>query len=248
MAFRGVDIRESGDRVIIRASLKDSSGARVTSGTTSLRLYELQSDGSLNSYDFADNTFKATALTTETASMTHRAGNNGTFNTGIWTYSLTILTGFTVGNIYIAVVDNTGAVPAAQEREFQYGSGQGADVRAWNGTAPAALADTDKVPASVQHYAESVKPPEVRGEVTGTPTSGQFDGNAGLSATDDFYNGAILCFVTGALAGQARRVGDYTGLNKTFLFDGAGEAVDAPFPSAPAAADKFVILGRIGPL
>lgn len=125
MAYKGIDVRQSGDRILIRVSLKDSSGTKVTTGTTSLSLYELQSDGTLKSYDFNDNTFKTTALTTASVSMTHRTGNNGTVSTGLWTYALTTVSGFTRGNIYIAQVGNSGASPTEQEREFQYGDEQG---------------------------------------------------------------------------------------------------------------------------
>lgn len=125
MGFKGVDSRQSGDRIVFRASLKDSSGVKVTTGTASLYLYEVQSDGTLKSYDFSSNTFKTTALTTETQALTHRTGNNSTTNTGIWTYALATVSGFTRGNVYIAVVSHSSASPAQQEREFQYGEGEG---------------------------------------------------------------------------------------------------------------------------
>lgn len=122
MGFEGVDIRQSGDRIVIRALLLDSSGEKVTSGSADLYLYELQSDGSLKSFDFNDETFKTTALTTESATMTHQTGNNGTTNTGIWTKVLSTLTGFTRGAIYLAVVNHASGSPPWQAREFQYGS------------------------------------------------------------------------------------------------------------------------------
>lgn len=151
MGFRGIDIRETGDRLVFRVQLHDSAGAIVTSGTANLRLYELQSDGTMKSFDWNDGTFKTTALTTEHQAMTHRQGNNGSRNTGLWTHALTNLAGFVAGNIYLAQVDHTGASPAVQSREFQFGSGVLADVQLWRGSVPAVLADTDKVPASVQH-------------------------------------------------------------------------------------------------
>jgi hypothetical protein len=123
---KGIDVRATVSELLFRVLLQDAAGAIVTSGTTSLRLYELQmSDGSLKSYDFNDNTFKATTCTTETASMTHRAGNNGGTNTGVWSYRLATLTGFTVGNIYFSHITNTGATPVVQVREWQFGSEQG---------------------------------------------------------------------------------------------------------------------------
>lgn len=123
--FKGVDVRQTGSQLVFRASLKDSTGAKVTSGTTTLAIYELQSDGTFKSYDFNSNTFKTTALTTATASMSHQTGNNGTVNTGVWTYALSTLTGFTAGAVYLAQVNNSGALPTDQEREFQYGSAEG---------------------------------------------------------------------------------------------------------------------------
>ena len=126
MAFKGVDIRQSGDRILFRALLQDDAGALVTTGTTVLKLYELQSDGTLFSYDFNDDTFKSGALTTETLAMTHRQGDNSTTNTGLWTVAHATLTDFVAGNIYFAMVNNVLATPADQIREFQFaGAGVG---------------------------------------------------------------------------------------------------------------------------
>jgi hypothetical protein len=125
MAFQGIDVRATTDRLLFRTLLLDSAGAKVTAGTTNLRLYELQTDGTLKSYDFSDNTFKTTVLTTPTLAMTHRTGDNSTFNTGVWTVNLITLTGFTVGSIYLAGVTNAGASPPDQVREFQFGSAEG---------------------------------------------------------------------------------------------------------------------------
>jgi hypothetical protein len=123
--FKGIDVRATGARLVFRASLKDATGAKLTSGTTTLRLYELQDDGTLKSYDFNDNTFKTTALTTATLSMTHRQGNNSTHDTGFWTATLATLTGFTKDAIYLIQVNNSTAAPTDQEREFQFGGAQG---------------------------------------------------------------------------------------------------------------------------
>ena len=152
MAYRGIDVREGSDRLIFRASLKDSDGARVVSGTTNLRLGKLHSDGTLLSYDFDDNTFKAGALTTAVVAMTHQTLNNATVNTGLWTYALTTLTGFTAGDVIVAIVENSGALPAEQEREFQFGSGVLSDITYINGDAQSVtdlkdLADTGYNPS-----------------------------------------------------------------------------------------------------
>lgn len=124
---QGIDVRATTPRIIFRALLQDGTGGLVTTGTTNLRIYEIQESATptLNSYDFNDNTFKSTALTTEVLAMTHRTGNNGTTNTGLWTVSLETLTGFTVGRVYLMRVDNTNASPNTQVREFQYGNAEG---------------------------------------------------------------------------------------------------------------------------
>lgn len=71
-----------------------------------------------------------------------------------------------------------------------------------------------------------------------TPTSGEFNAAAGLSATDDFYNGEVVTFQTGTLAGLSRRVTNYTGATRNLAFA-------VPWPVAPADEDEFVIGGRI---
>lgn len=125
MAYAGIDVRATGDRIIFDAFLVDSAGSEVSTGTSNLRIYRLDSTGVLSSYDFNDNTFKTTALTTETQTMTHRTGNNGTHNTGVWTFALTTVTGFAVGDVCYAKVTNTNALPNSQFRKFQYGNAEG---------------------------------------------------------------------------------------------------------------------------
>lgn len=125
IAPKGVDVRQTSTAIVFRAFLQTSGGAKETSGPANLALYELQSDGSLKSYDFFDNTFKVSMLTTPTAAMTHQKGNNGTVNTGVWTYALATLTGFAVGGMYFAQVNDALASPTDQTREFQFGSAEG---------------------------------------------------------------------------------------------------------------------------
>ncbi len=64
------------------------------------------------------------------------------------------------------------------------------------------------------------------------PTTTDFDGDAGLSATDDFFNGLQLVFTSGALAGVGRRVSDYTGATKNIVLENA-------LPATPADGDAF---------
>jgi hypothetical protein len=123
--FKGLDVRQSGNELVFRAFLQTFSGSLLATGTTNLYLMELQSDGTIKTYDFSDNTFKTTAVTTETLAMTYRKSNNGTTDTGLWTAALATLTGFTVGGIYLVRVNNSTAAPTDQMREFQYGSTEG---------------------------------------------------------------------------------------------------------------------------
>lgn len=73
------------DWLIVRAFLLDASGDKVTTGSALLYLYELQSDGSLKTYDFYDKAFKTTVVNEEWLALTHRKGNGGTRDTGLWT-------------------------------------------------------------------------------------------------------------------------------------------------------------------
>lgn len=187
---KGTDVRQTGNRLIFEESLKDSDGARVTSGTTTLFIYELQDDGTLKSYDYNDNTFKTTTLTTETASMTHRTGNNGATNTGIWTYALTTVSGFTAGAIYFYVVANSGASPPQMERMFQYGSAEGDLVTTAVATGTAALK------ADVTHY----------GGTAGTFASGRPEVNTTHAAGTAWGSGAITAASIAADAITAAKV------------------------------------------
>lgn len=123
--FKGIDVRQTGNQLLFRAFLQTALGALLGTGTTTLSIIELQSDGTVKSYDFNDNTFKTTALTTATLAMTHRPSNNAGTTTGVWTVALATLTGFTVGGIYVAIVNNSGAGPTDQFTTFQYGSAEG---------------------------------------------------------------------------------------------------------------------------
>ena len=123
--FKGIDVRATNSALIFRALLLYGSGAKVTTGTTNLYLYEMQSDGTLKGYDWNDNTFKTTALTTEVATMTHQTSNNSTTNTALWTKALSTITGFSHGGVYVAEVNNANASAPWQAREFQFGSDQG---------------------------------------------------------------------------------------------------------------------------
>lgn len=130
MTTRGIDIRQSTERLLFRASLKDSDGAKVSSGTTELRLYRLNDDGTLDVYDWTADAFVAPGSGTpdDETTMTHqvrRDSSGADVATGIWTKVLSDLDALTAGQVYIAQVTNSGAFPESQEREFQFGGVEG---------------------------------------------------------------------------------------------------------------------------
>lgn len=125
----GIDIkRDLNGALIIPALLLDSSGDPVTSGTTTVYILELQEDGSFETLDFDDDTFKATACTTPTVNASHQGADNATKDTGIWTVVLSDAqqANFTSGNHYIAYFENSGASPTISPRWFQWGGVEGA--------------------------------------------------------------------------------------------------------------------------
>ena len=67
--------------------------------------------------------------------------------------------------------------------------------------------------------------------------SDDFDTNL-TEATNDHYNGCVIVFTNGVLAGQSRRILDYDGTAKNII-------VESAFTEAPGNGDKFMILGRI---
>lgn len=80
--------------------------------------------------------------------------------------------------------------------------------------------------------------PTTAGQVSDSaPEAKQFTGDSGLSATDDWYNGAYVLFTGGALAGLLRGISDYVGSTRLIK-------LTSPLPQAPADGDPFEILGR----
>jgi len=238
---KGISVRQTGDRLIFRESLKDSSGIAVTTGVTSLMIFELQSDGSLKSYDFNDNTFKTTALTTSFASMTHRTGNNSTYNTGIWTYSLTTVSGFTTSNIYIYSVNNPSATPPTIEREFQYGSAEGDMLLTAGGTGQAYVqSDVTKVATSTT--AASLLSTMYQTFENGTAQAGASSSislRSGASSTTDFYKDQIVLVTSGTGAVQTNRITAYNGSTKV-------ATVETAWAVQPDNTSVYVVLGRVG--
>lgn len=74
----------------------------------------------------------------------------------------------------------------------------------------------------------------VRGTASGTPTTTTMQASDLSSTVDDFYNGRIIIWTSGALANQATDITDYTGATKTLTFTAVTSAA-SPF-------DTFVIV------
>jgi hypothetical protein len=236
MGFKGLFIRQSADRIEFTEVLKDATGP-ITSGTTSLKIYELQNDGTLKSYDFNDNTFKTTALTTDTASMTHRTGNNGTVNTGLWSYSLTTVSGFTLGNIYISSVSNTANMPATIEREFQYGTVDGDQSMT---TVPyldinVAAITSDTTAATRLENLHGVLSQGTVDDSGFSPTTTQFE--TSITTNKDIFTNEYIYFASGTNTGFTAKVTGYAYTTKVKL-------TVSTLQAAPANADIFIIIGK----
>jgi hypothetical protein len=235
---QGVDVRATPNRLIFRALLQNSAGALVTAGTTSLYLYEVQDDASLKSYDFNSNTFKSTALTTETASMTHRQGNNSTTDTGLWTYALTTVSGFTATAIYLARVKNTGASPFDQVREFQFGGAEG-DLQV---TASSFYLKVDTEEVAADSATALVLKLLNSGLEKGTAQAGSASGitlRAGASATNNFYKDMVIVIYGGTGSGQTNHILSYNGTSKVCR-------VKTPWATQPDNTSLYIVLGRVG--
>lgn len=142
--FKGIDVRQTGNELVFRAFLQTAAGALLTSGTVNFYIMELQSDSTIKTYDFSDNTVKTGAVTTENLAATYRKSNNATTDTGLWTAALATLTGFTVGAMYFVRVNCSTASPTDQMIIFQYGSAEGDLTVTADGTGQADLWTDDR--------------------------------------------------------------------------------------------------------
>jgi hypothetical protein len=219
MGFQGIDVRQTGDRLIFRSLLQDSTGAILSTGTANLKLYELQSDGTLKSYDWNDNTFKTTALTTENQALTHRTGNNAGTSTGIWTYALTTLSGFTAGNLYFAHVSHTSASPVVQVREFQFGVANAFDPFSQQAS---------------RSFASMVLGTVGAGSSTTSVVTSSLSPAAAV--TDQFKNRAIIFASDTTTANLRGQVASITGSTS------GGVLTVSTLTTAPASGDTFIIV------
>lgn len=124
--MNGIDVRGTLSQLLFRVFLQTAANSFVTSGTTTLELYELQNaDASLKTYGWMVSAFSAGSVTSAFGLMSNQLGNSGATSTGLWTLRLSAVSAFTSGNVYFALVSSTSAVPQTQCREFQFGGAEG---------------------------------------------------------------------------------------------------------------------------
>lgn len=220
---KGIEVRQTTVGLLFDAFLQDNASALLFTGTTTVRVCEVQSNGTLKSYDFADDTFKTTALTTATLALTARASNNGATANGYWTAVLATLTGFTVGGIYLVFVTNTGAVPPTQCCKFQFGGDQG-----------------DMVPLSAA--AVALFNAMYGAAETGTAQAGGASTitlRSGAVSTDDYYKNQAVYILSGTGTGQTRKISSYVGSTRV-------ATVDTAWAVNPDNTSVYVVLGKVG--
>jgi hypothetical protein len=164
-------------------------------------------------------------------------------------------TGTTLSDTATILADvNTGAGAIYSRIGAPSGASIAADIAAASAKLPAALTGGGNIKADILAVGGNTSTPTaliafglayVQGSIpSGTPTTGGFVGNSGLSATDGDYALAFLVFTSGVNQGIGRAISSYTGSSKTFTFTGSTSSSDAPFPAAPSVGDTFVIIGR----
>lgn len=171
--------------------------------------------------------------------MTQRTGDNSTVNTGIWTYSLTTVSGFTVGNIYISSVNNSSNTPITIEREFQYGSLEGdqsmTTVPYVDMAVKAIVADTTS--ATRLGNLNSVLQQGTVDSSTFSPTTTTFE--TSFTTNKDLFTSEALYFVTGTNAGFTTGITTYAYTNSKV------KLTVNTLQAAPANGDLFIVMGKI---
>lgn len=127
MATTSIDII-NGDVQVVFYVTNASDGSKITSGTVTLRIYELQSDGTLHQFDFDDNTFKDDNWTTPSGSLTHQSIGSGTDinDTGLWTGSIDA-TDFNDDTLYYFEVEPSDSNAINQIRVMMFDSHNSVD-------------------------------------------------------------------------------------------------------------------------
>lgn len=144
--FKGIDVLQTGGPVLSAACFYDASNNLLITGSPVYEWYEIQVTSgtvTIKTFDFADNTFKATACTTPQQALTQVMGNNGTVSTGIWCHAITTSTAFNRGGMYFRRYYHASAAQTYQVRMAGYGMGEGDEVITAAGKSPATIAEGD---------------------------------------------------------------------------------------------------------
>jgi len=176
-------IRSNDGSILVRAVLFDAADAKIIAGATNVRVWHvIPTTGLLETYDFNDNTFKAGVITTAILAMTYVQAENNTYDTGLWTLRLPVLTAYVVGDKYVVEVTNA-SLPRPVSMEFQYGDHEGDDGRDF-----------------------LVRGPELSAAVGANTIT-----LAGAApGTLNYYNGCLVKIVEGTGEGQVRVIHHYT--------------------------------------
>lgn len=276
MSFKGIDVRQSGDRIIFRAAWDDGASppAALSSGTATVALLELQSDGTVKTYDWSSHTFKTSGMTSSnsTASLTHRnriGDSDASVATGIWTKVESTLTGFTRGNIYFANFSHsTGGI---QSTQFQYGEGEGdfaissagkttatlaaADV---SGNLPADLKAFDGIAGYVAVLIGILADYDFRGFLASLPAIASGPVVSSTATTldigpTDFFGTEVISIAAGSLNGLLLMVrydsGSYE-FRTVIASEFTGHVVltiDRAWDTNPTNADSYILLAQRAP-
>lgn len=222
IGFKGIDIIQSGAEIVIRAWLT-TMGLPLATGTTTVTILELQSDGTVKTFDFSTNTFVTTTVTTLTGSMSHQKCNNGAVNTGLWTLSLTTLTGFTIGAIYEYQVTNTSSDTPWQTTEKQYGGSDGDIGTTAISTGLGAIAsNVVQIVGTGAQSSGGCLLANTLGRLAVSSVSGiNVVGTSIPMTVDHSLNGSQAWVITGTGLGQVRTVVESIFSTKTFTVDHA---------------------------
>jgi hypothetical protein len=159
----------------------------------------------------------------EASSCTHLAN-------GYYACALNATDTGTVGALFLTV-NESGALPVWHEFMVLDSVAYGVLVTGGNEW-PANLTKVGGDSTAATNLYRAFSSVVVATAVTGTLTTTGFTTNLS-SAVNDFYNGRLLTFVTGALAGQQTSISDYTGATKLITCPA--------LTGAPANGDIFVI-------
>lgn len=177
-------------------------------------------------------------ITTASDGTFYAAGSNYTAVLTTGTIGGTDHSGFILGSFSIANRPVQG-LAAAVTTAIQSGLATAAALTTVDTVVDAIKVVTDALTAAAAAKLALSAGTMVTGTVdTGgiTPTAVTFDADDITEATADHYNGRVLIWTSGALAGQATSVSDYS------LVSGRGRFVVATMTEAPANNDTFILV------